>query len=96
MLTIMSRIDVDMKKRTEGNNVTARVDEEGWELLAILDELKSLSIDAKMWKRDALIDKLELGELAHLIKQSMYLDYKLAYGRKGDKHKHEATATVNI
>lgn len=59
-----------------------------------LDELQSLGIDPR--RENELNDELELEELISNIKQAMYADYKLAYGEKGEKHREEATATVNI
>lgn len=58
-----------------------------------LDELQSLGINVK--RKNDLNDCEELGELACCIKQSMYVDYKLAYGKKGEKYKEEARATMN-
>jgi hypothetical protein len=34
--------------------------------------------------------------LAHIIKQAMFQDYKVAYSEKGDAHKEEAQATVTV
>lgn len=56
-------------------------------------ELQSLGIDSR--RKNDLNDKEELKELAESIKQSMYLDYKLAYSEKSGMHKEESTATVN-
>ena len=41
-------------------------------------------------------NKTELENLADIIKQSMFEDYKLAYSDKGDAHKEEAESTVTI
>jgi hypothetical protein len=77
-----------MAKRYERRTTAAT--SEGIEL----EELQSLGIDIK--RKNELNNKQELEELARIIKQSMYEDYKLAYSRKGEEHKEEAEATVNI
>jgi hypothetical protein len=41
-------------------------------------------------------NKAELENLADIIKQSMYEDYKLAYSEEGDTHKEEAESTVTV
>lgn len=58
------------------------------------NELGSLGIEARA--KNELNDKGELAALADNVKQSMYQDYKTAYGKDGEKHKAEARSTVNI
>ncbi len=41
-------------------------------------------------------NKTELENLADIIKQSMFEDYRLAYSEKGDAHKEEAESTVTV
>lgn len=55
-------------------------------------DLYSLGIDPR--RKNDLNDKQELAELAENIKQSMYHDYKTAFGREGDRHEEEAKSTV--
>lgn len=76
-----------MEKRKEWGVVAAVLEEE-------IGELQSLGIDVK--RKNSLNNKQELEEFARIIKQSMYEDYKLAFSRKGEEHKEEAEATVNI
>jgi hypothetical protein len=59
-----------------------------------ITELQSLGIDSR--RMNDLNDEQELNELAEIIKQAMYQDYKLAYSEKGDKHEAEAESTVKI
>jgi hypothetical protein len=49
------------------------------------NELDSLGIDSK--RKTELDDKEELENLADIIKQAMFQDYKIAYSEKGDAHK---------
>jgi hypothetical protein len=58
------------------------------------NELDSLGIEPK--RKKELNDKEELQNLADIIKQSMFQDYKIAYSEKGDAHKEEAQSTVTI
>ena len=62
------------------------------------NELYSLGIlEPKRKKKEELNDnKEELENLADIIKQAMFQDYKLAYSDKGDSHKEEAESTVSI
>ena len=60
----------------------------------LYDELISLGLDPN--KKTELNDGEELHDLAKNLKQSMFQDYKLAYGEKGDKFKEEARATVTV
>jgi hypothetical protein len=41
-------------------------------------------------------NKAELENLADIIKQSMFEDYKIAYSEEGDAHKEEAEAPVAV
>jgi hypothetical protein len=41
-------------------------------------------------------EKEELENLANIIKQAMFEDYKLAYSEEGDAHKEEAESTVTV
>jgi hypothetical protein len=41
-------------------------------------------------------NKAELENLADIIKQSMFEDYRLAYSEQGDAHKEEAESTVTV
>jgi hypothetical protein len=59
------------------------------------NELYSLGIVDPKEKKE-LDDKEELENLAHIIKQAMFQDYKVAYSEKGDAHKEEALATVTV
>ena len=59
------------------------------------NELYSLGIvDPKQKKQ--LNDDEELENLADIIKQAMFQDYKIAYSEKGDAHKEEAESTVTV
>jgi hypothetical protein len=56
------------------------------------NELDSLGIEPKQKKE--LSDGEELENLADIIKQAMFQDYKIAYSEKGNAHKEEAQSTV--
>jgi hypothetical protein len=58
------------------------------------NELDSLGIEPKQKKE--LNDEEELENLADIIKQEMFQDYKVAYSKEGDAHKEEAQSTVTI
>jgi hypothetical protein len=58
------------------------------------NELDSLGIEPKQKKE--LNDEEELENLADIIKQAMFQDYKVAYSEKGDAHKEEAESTVTV
>jgi hypothetical protein len=58
------------------------------------NELDSLGIEPKQKKE--LSDGEELENLADIIKQAMFQDYKIAYSEKGDAHKEEAQSTVTV
>ena len=57
-------------------------------------ELDSLGIEPK--QKNELNDKEELENLADIIKQAMFQDYKIAYSEEGDMHKEEAQSTVTV
>jgi hypothetical protein len=56
------------------------------------NELDSLGIEPKQKKE--LSDDEELENLADIIKQAMFQDYKIAYSEKGNAHKEAAQSTV--
>jgi hypothetical protein len=59
------------------------------------NELHSLGIvDPKRKKKELKDNKEELENLADIIKQAMFQDYKIAYSEKGNAHKEEAQSTV--
>lgn len=58
------------------------------------NELDSLGVEPKQKKE--LNDDEELENLADIIKQAMFQDYKIAYSEKGDAHKEEAESTVTV
>jgi hypothetical protein len=58
------------------------------------NELDSLGIEPK--QKTELNDKEELENLADIIKQAMFQDYKVAYSEKGDAHKEEAQSTITV
>jgi len=57
-------------------------------------ELESLGVDPK--RNNQLNDKEELQDLSDSIKQSMFQDYKVAYGEQGDVRKEEAKSTITV
>ena len=59
------------------------------------NELDSLGIEPKQ-KTELNDNKEELENLADIIKQAMFQDYKVAYSEKGDAHKEEAQSTITI
>ena len=59
------------------------------------NELDSLGIEPKP-KKELNDDDEELENLADIIKQAMFQDYKVAYSEKGDAHKEEAQSTVTV
>jgi hypothetical protein len=59
------------------------------------NELDSLGIEPKQ-KKELNDNKEELENLADIIKQAMFQDYKVAYSEKGDAHKEEAQSTVTV
>lgn len=58
------------------------------------NELESLGVEPK--RKNQLNDKEELQNLSDNIKQTMFLDYKMAYSEQGDVHKEEAKSTVTV
>ena len=61
------------------------------------NELCSLGIlEPKRKKKEVTDNKAELENLANMIKQAMFEDYKLAYSEEGDAHKEEAESTVTV
>jgi hypothetical protein len=60
------------------------------------NELGSLGILDSKQKKTELNDEEELENLADIIKQAMFQDYKTAYSEKGDTHKEEAESTVTV
>ena len=58
------------------------------------NELDSLGIEPK--QKEELNDDEELENLADIIKQAMFQDYKIAYSEKGNAHKEEAESTVTV
>jgi hypothetical protein len=58
------------------------------------DELSTLAIESK--RKNELNDKEELENLAEIIKQAMFQDYKVAYSEGGNEHKEEAQSTVTV
>ena len=59
------------------------------------NELYSLGIVDPKQKKE-LNDDEELENLADIIKQAMFQDYKVAYSEKGDAHKEEALSTLTV
>jgi len=59
------------------------------------NELDSLGIQPKQ-KKELNYNKEELENLADIIKQSMFQDYKVAYSEEGGAHKEEAESTVTV
>ncbi|MDQ3847893.1 MAG: hypothetical protein M3261_02940 [Thermoproteota archaeon] len=58
------------------------------------NELDSLGIAPDQKK--VINEDQELENLAHIIKQAMFQDYKIAYSHKGDSQKEEAESTVAV
>jgi hypothetical protein len=60
------------------------------------NELDSLGIEPR--QKTELNDNKEeeLENLADIIKQAMFQDYKLAYSEKGDAYKEEAQSTITV
>ncbi|MDQ3807015.1 MAG: hypothetical protein M3298_02485 [Thermoproteota archaeon] len=58
------------------------------------NELYSLGIEPK--RKTELNDKEELENLADIIKQAMFQDYKVAYSEQGDLYKEEAQSTLAV
>jgi hypothetical protein len=63
------------------------------------NELDSLGIEPKQKKNELNVNnnkEEELENLADIIKQAMFQDYKVAYSEEGDAHKEEAESTVTV
>jgi hypothetical protein len=63
------------------------------------NELYSLGVlEPKRKKKEEEVrdNKAELENLANIIKQSMFDDYRLAYSEEGDAHKEEAESTATV
>jgi hypothetical protein len=60
------------------------------------NELDSLGIEPKQKKELNDDNKEELENLADIIKQAMFQDYKVAYSEEGHAHKEEAQSTVTV
>jgi hypothetical protein len=60
------------------------------------NELDSLGILEPKQKKELYDNKEELENLADIIKQAMFQDYKVAYSEEGDAHKEEAQSTVTV
>jgi hypothetical protein len=62
------------------------------------NELYSLGIlEPKRKKKEEVKEsKAELENLANIIKQAMFEDYKLAYSEEGDAHREEAESIVTV
>jgi archaellum component FlaC len=60
------------------------------------NELGSLGIEPKQKKKEFNDNKEELENLADIIKQAMFQDYKMAYSEEGNAHKEEAESTVTV
>jgi hypothetical protein len=60
------------------------------------NELDSLGIEPR--QKTELNDNKEeeLENLADIIKQAMFQDYKVAYSEEGDAHKEEAQSTITV
>jgi hypothetical protein len=58
------------------------------------NELNSLGVEPK--QKNELNDDDELENLADIIKQAMFQDYKVAYSEKGNEHKEEAQSTITV
>jgi hypothetical protein len=54
--------------------------------------LKSLGIESR--RSNDHNNNQELENLTDAVKQSMYQDYKMAYGKDGDKYQEEAESTI--
>ena len=82
MATISKKEEKQQQQQQEANNGY-------WQ-----NELYSLGIVPK--QKNELNDKEELENLADIIKQAMFQDYKVAYSEKGDTHKEEAESTITV
>jgi hypothetical protein len=78
------------KKETEQEQQQQQAKNGYWQ-----NELDSLGIEPKQ-KTELNDNKEELENLADIIKQAMFQDYKVAYSEKGDAHKEEAQSTITV
>jgi hypothetical protein len=78
------------KKETEQEQQRKQTKNGYWQ-----NELDSLGIEPKQ-KKELNDDKEELENLADIIKQAMFQDYKVAYSEEGDAHKEEAQSTITV
>ena len=84
---IMAKIS----KKEEEQEQQQRAKNEYWQ-----NELYSLGILEPKRNKELNDNKEELENLADIIKQAMFQDYKVAYSQKGDAHKEEAQSTVTV
>jgi hypothetical protein len=63
--------------------------------LHLANELDSLGIEPKQ-KKELNDNKEEVENLADIIKQAMFQDYKVAYSEEGNAHKEEVQSTVTV
>ena len=81
-MAILSKKEAEQEQRQQAKNGY-------WQ-----NELDSLGIEPKQKKE--LNDKEELENLADIIKQAMFQDYKVAYSEEGDAREEEAQSTVTV
>ena len=81
-MAILSKKEAEQEQRQQAKNGY-------WQ-----NELDSLGIEPKQKKE--LNDKEELKNLADIIKQAMFQDYKVAYSEEGDAREEEAQSTVTV
>jgi hypothetical protein len=81
-VAILSKKEAEQEQRQQAKNGY-------WQ-----NELDSLGIEPKQKKE--LNDKEELENLADIIKQAMFQDYKVAYSEEGDAREEEAQSTVTV
>ena len=79
-----------LSKKKEGEREQQQAKNGYWQ-----NELDSLGIEPKEQKVHNNT-KEELENLADIIKQAMFQDYKVVYSEKGDAHKEEAQSTVTV
>ena len=81
-MAILSKKEAEQEQRQQAKNGY-------WQ-----NELDSLGIEPKQKKE--LNDKEELENLADIIKQAMFQDYKVAYSEEGNALEEEAQSTVTV
>jgi hypothetical protein len=79
-----------LSKKKEGEREQQQAKNGYWQ-----NELDSLGIEPKEQKVHNNT-KEELENLADIIKQAMFQDYKIAYSEKGEAHKEDAQSTVTV